>query len=161
MWQPQQNLERCAGCSALICSDLWFQNGTPVVTFWREGLSWVHSQVVKSLLTNTSNWASDMFFTLLVTSCYVHASQAKGWMCSSWLTFTTLGTRAPTSNPSIDQDCNEDHESYFTFLVSRLQMAPRRRDIMFAQPGTYSAREQKNPFWLFPLLELFLFSVNS
>lgn len=48
--------------------------------------------------------------------CWMHASRAKGWICASWLTFTTLGSWAPTSNPSIDQERNETMNLTSLFL---------------------------------------------
>lgn len=63
--------------------------------------------VLKRPLKYTSIQVNDMSLHCIVASCCVHASKTKGWMCGSWLTFTTLGSWAPMSNPSIDQEHNE------------------------------------------------------
>lgn len=64
-----------------------------------------------------------MSLTFTISSCCVKASKAKRWMCGSWLTFTTLESWAPLSNPSIDRERNETMNHTSLFLVSASQMA--------------------------------------
>lgn len=128
----QKKTQLCAGCSALISNDLCFYNGGPVtllpaVTFWKLlKCIWKRICLVCTLrlsnvlckrpLKYTSIRVNYMSLLRIVASCCVHASKAKGWMCCSWLTFTTLGSWAPMSNPSIDQKHNETMNLTSLFL---------------------------------------------
>lgn len=63
-----------------------------------------------------------MSLTFTISSSCVKASKAKRWMCGSWLTFTTLESWAPLSNPSIDRERNETMNHTSLFLASASQM---------------------------------------
>lgn len=128
MWQKQTSL-----CSLFNFYLQWsmFLERPPVVTLFPSVTVWkllkciwkmiclvctvrLSNVLCKCPLKYTSIWANDT--SLPGIDCRVHASEAQGWICGSWLTFTTLGSWAPMSNPSIDQERNETMNLTSLFL---------------------------------------------
>lgn len=80
----------------------------------------------KFLLKYTTIQVNGISFSCIVGSCCMHASKPKRRMCGSWLTFTTLGSWAPMSNPSIDHERNETMNLTSLFLSAHCKWSLQR-----------------------------------
>lgn len=126
-WLQLQGVQLCASCSASCSKSYPFKIEDPVVILvtipFDKKCTSKRIYLICSLRLsngvcerNTSVRQNNIYLSCIFACFSVHASKDKRQLCSTWLTFTTLGSWAPMSNPSIDQEGYETMNLSLLFL---------------------------------------------